>query len=103
MKQQKVISTIEARMASTRLPGKSMKLIVGKPALELLIERLQRAKEVEQIIVATTIQPEDDVIEELCHQLNVACYRGSSDDVLDRLVRAAESINGDIIAQITGD
>ncbi|MBI21868.1 MAG: hypothetical protein CL780_06450 [Chloroflexi bacterium] len=103
MKQQKVISTIEARMASTRLPGKSMALIVGKPALELLIERLQRAKEVEQIIVATTIQPEDDVIEELCHQLNISCYRGSSDDVLDRLVRAAESINGDIIAQITGD
>jgi spore coat polysaccharide biosynthesis protein SpsF (cytidylyltransferase family) len=103
MKNQKVISTIEARMASTRLPGKSLKSIAGKPALELLIERLKKSQEIEQIIVATTNQPEDDSIEKLCRELSISCYRGSPDDVLDRIVRAAESINGDIIAQITGD
>jgi len=90
-------------MGSTRLPGKTLKTILGKPTLELLLERLARAETVHEIIVATTTDSEDDAIEALCSRLGFGCFRGSSDDVLDRVVKAAASANADIIAEITGD
>lgn len=98
----KIVATIEARMTSTRLPGKVLKPILGQPMLSLLIERLKRSK-VDAIVVATTDKPSDDAVEALAHQLGVGCFRGSEDDVLDRVLRAAQSVNADLIVEITGD
>jgi len=84
-KAMKIVTTIEARMGSTRLPEKTMKEIVGKPMLELLIERLKRANRIDEIVVATTTEPEDNVIAELAKRVGVKCFKGSSEDVLDRV------------------
>jgi spore coat polysaccharide biosynthesis protein SpsF len=99
----KVVSTIEARMRSSRLPGKVLRPIVGKPMLELLIERLRRARRINQIVVATTDNPADDAIEQLARRLDIVCFRGSEEDVLDRVLRAAQSVAADVIVEITGD
>ncbi|MGB8707618.1 MAG: glycosyltransferase family protein [Dehalococcoidia bacterium] len=99
----KIVSTIEARMASTRLPGKIMKEILGRPMLELLIERLKRAKKVDEIIVATTVNPEDEVVTRLAERVGVKWFRGSSDDVLDRVLQAAKAFKADVIVEMTGD
>jgi spore coat polysaccharide biosynthesis protein SpsF len=94
---------VEARMTSSRLPGKTMKQIMGIPMLELLIERLKRAKTINDIVIATSNQPEDKVIEELAGKIRVNCYRGSLEDVLGRVIEATQYVNGDIIVEITGD
>ncbi len=99
----KIVSTIEARMASTRLPGKIMKEILGRPMLELLIERLKRAKKVDEIIVATTVNPEDEVVTRLAERVGVKWFRGSSEDVLDRVLQAAKFCKADVIVEMTGD
>ena len=99
----KTVAIIEARMTSTRLPGKHMLPVFGKPMLELLIERLKRANVLDQIVVATTQNSMDDVIEELAHRLGVGCFRGSEPDVLDRVLRAAHANEADVIVEITGD
>ena len=100
---QKIVCVVEARMASSRLPGKTMKKIMGKPMLQLLIERLKRAKTINDIIIATSKHPEDKVIEELAGKIGVNCYRGSLEDVLSRVIEATRYVNGDIIVEITGD
>lgn len=99
----KTIATIEARMNSSRLPGKVMLPILGKPALQLLVERLQRASTVDGIVIATTTHPADAVIERLAKKLGVGCYRGSEEDVLERVLLAAQSAQADVIVEITGD
>lgn len=99
----KIVATIEARMTSTRLPGKVLKLIVGRPVLELLIERLQRAEHLDEIIVATTTNETDEPIINLCKRLNVKYFRGSEEDVLKRVLDAAKSVSADLIVEITGD
>lgn len=99
----KVVATIEARMRSSRLPGKVLRPIVGKPVLELLIERLRRARRVDEIVVATTDNPADDDIERLARRVGAGCFRGSEEDVLDRVLRAAQSVAADVIVEITGD
>jgi len=99
----KIVAIIEARMTSSRLPGKVLKEIIGKPAIELLIERLRSVKEIHEIMVATTVNTTDDVIEALCRRLYVVCFRGSENDVLGRVLQAAQSIEANIIVEITGD
>lgn len=99
----KIVCVVEARMSSSRLPGKTMKRIMGIPMLELLIERLKRAKTIDDIVVATSDQPEDDVIGELAENIGVKCYRGSLEDVLTRVIEATEYVNGEVIVEITGD
>lgn len=99
----KSVAIIEARMTSTRLPKKILLPIVGKPMLELLIERVKRAKLIDQIVVATTQNISDDIVEKLTHRIGVGCFRGSEDDVLDRVLRAAHANEADIIVEITGD
>lgn len=80
---------IQARMGSTRLPGKVLTSIHGKTMLQHVIDRLRPAASIQQLVVATTTQPEDDAIEAACATLGVACYRGSDWDVLDRFYQAA--------------
>ena len=90
-------------MTSTRLPGKVLRPILGRPMLELLIERLRRAERVNDVIVATTSNHTDDTIEALCRKIGAGCFRGSEDDVLDRVLRAAHAFDVDLIVEITGD
>lgn len=99
----KIVSTIEARMTSTRLPGKSMKEILEKPMLQLLIERVKNCKKINQIVIATTDNPSDDIIEQLAKKMNVGFYRGSENDVLDRVLSAAKAAGGDLILELWGD
>ncbi|MCK5232519.1 MAG: glycosyltransferase family protein [Desulfobulbaceae bacterium] len=100
----KIVASIEARMTSTRLPGKVLKTVGdGKSLLQILIERLQRSLYIDEIVVATTTNDTDNPIEDLCRQIGVAVFRGSENDVLSRVVGAVASIKGDIIIEITGD
>ena len=103
IKDKKIVASIEARMTSSRLPGKVLMEINGKPVLEILIDRLKRSKYINEIVIATTSNDADDRIEELGKELNVAVFRGSEDDVLGRVVGAVETLQGDIIVEITGD
>lgn len=90
-------------MTSSRLPGKVMEKISGKPVLQILIERLSKSKFIDEIIIAATDRKDDDPIEMLGDELGVFTFRGSEDDVLGRVVGAVESVNGDVIVEITGD
>ena len=74
----KIVASIEARMGSSRLPGKTMKKILGRPMLELMIERVQDSKEIDDIVIATSSSKSDDVIQELTSKLDVNCFRGST-------------------------
>lgn len=103
VKGKKVVASIEARMTSTRLPGKIMLPFVGKPDLEMMIERLKRSRTVDRIVVATTTNSKDDVIVELCCRLGVSYYRGNEEDVLRRLVETGKSVKADILVETTSD
>jgi spore coat polysaccharide biosynthesis protein SpsF len=99
----KVVITIEARMTSSRLPGKVMLPINGKPMLEYLINRLKQVKSSREIVLATTINKTDDCLAELAKRQGVAWFRGSEEDVLNRVIGAAESVDADIFVEVTGD
>lgn len=99
----KVVTIVQARMASTRLPGKVLADIEGEPMLVREIERALRAELVDQLVVATTNEPEDEPIVELCRDREYACYRGSSLDVLDRFYHAAGMHHAEIVVRLTGD
>ena len=94
---------IQARMSSTRLPGKIMKLIKGKPALFYLIDRLQKSKLLKRIIIATTIKECEKPIIDFCKKYNLEYFRGSEDDVLDRYYHTAIKYNCKNIMRITSD
>ncbi|MBK6770861.1 MAG: glycosyltransferase family protein [Ignavibacteria bacterium] len=102
-KKRKIIAIIEARMGSSRLPGKVLKEICGKPVLQILTERLKRSKLSDEIVIATTVNELDESIAEFGKRLNVKVFRGSEEDVLGRVVGAAEFADGDVIVEITGD
>jgi spore coat polysaccharide biosynthesis protein SpsF len=93
----------QARMTSTRLPGKVMKIVCGKPLLEHFINRLKRVKSADQIVIATTINDIDNQIVDLCKKLDISYYRGSEEDVLGRYYEAAVEYGGDVIIRITSD
>ena len=102
-KNQIIVATIEARMTSSRLPGKVLLPLAGKPALERLVERIRRSRYVDNIVVATTINKEDQSIVDLCEKIGCTYFRGSEEDVLSRVLSAAKLAKGDIIVEITGD
>ena len=102
-KRGKIVVTIEARMGSTRLPGKVIKPILGRPMLELMIERVKKSMLVDEIVVATSTNKNDDILQELAENIHVGCFRGSEDDVLDRVLRAAQAHKADHIAELWGD
>jgi spore coat polysaccharide biosynthesis protein SpsF len=90
-------------MRSTRLPGKVLLPILGKPMLELMVERLKRARTVDGIVIATTDQPTDQPIADLAKRLGIGCFRGSEEDVLARVLGAARMAQADVIVETTGD
>lgn len=100
---QKIVATIEARMTSSRLPGKVLLPANGKPMLQHLVERLIQVKSIDEIVLATTSNVTDDVLIEFTKKLNIKYFRGSEDDVMLRVIGAAESANAGIIVEITGD
>lgn len=99
----KIVAIIQARMGSERLPGKVLKKVLNKPLLEYQIERVKRAKYINEIVVATTLSKIDEPIIKLCKKLSVSYYRGSERNVLSRYYKAAKEHNADIIVRITGD
>ncbi len=99
----KIACTIEARMRSTRLPNKVMLPILQKPMLELMIERLRRVPEIDEIVIATTTDSSCEPIVELGSRLGVTVFRGSEKDVLDRVLKAAQAVSADLIVETTGD
>lgn len=94
---------IQARMTSTRLPGKVLMKVMGRPLLSYQLERLRRVKKIEKIIVATTNNKEDDPIVDLCKNEDVDFYRGSEHDVLDRYYQTATKFGVKHIMRITAD
>ncbi|MEI6333190.1 MAG: aminotransferase class III-fold pyridoxal phosphate-dependent enzyme [Methylococcaceae bacterium] len=99
----KIVALVQARMGSTRLPNKVMKTIDGVPMIELLLSRLAKAKEINQIIVATSIDERNQPLVEHVRKLGYACEQGSENDVLDRYVQAAKKHSADVVVRITGD
>ena len=97
------IAIIQARMGSSRLPGKVLLDLAGQPMLRRVVERTRRAKTIDRVVVATTTEPSDDPLVELCTELDYACYRGSLYDVLDRYYQAARQFDADNIVRITAD
>jgi len=94
---------VQARMTSTRLPGKVLKKVQGKPLLAYQIERLQRVKYAEELVIATTYNETDEPIVKLCKELGVSYFRGSEEDVLSRYYEAARTYKADAIVRITSD
>lgn len=99
----KIVATIEARMTSSRLPGKVLMDLVGKPVLQHIIERLEKSAVLDEIVVATTVNDTDQPIVDLCKSIGCKYYRGSEEDVLLRVLEAAKSVEADLIVEITGD
>jgi spore coat polysaccharide biosynthesis protein SpsF len=94
---------VQARMASTRLPGKIMKEVLGKTLLEHQIERLRRVKQADKLVIATTDHGEEQPIVDLCERLEVDSFRGSENDVLSRYYGAATQYGADMVVRITSD
>ena len=99
----KIGAIVEARMNSTRLPGKILMDIGNKPSLKHTTDRLALVKEIDEIIIATTTNKNDDVVEIFCKKNNISCFRGSENNVLNRVLKASYKFDIDIIVEITGD
>lgn len=99
----KVVAIVQARMGSTRLPNKVMKEIGGVPMIELLLARLSRAKEIDQIVVATSVDEKNEPLASHVQKLGYLCIRGSENDVLQRYLDAAHVSNADVVVRVTGD
>jgi glutamate-1-semialdehyde 2,1-aminomutase len=99
----KTVAIIQARMGSTRLPNKVMKPICGKPMVELLLQRLSRSVEIDEIVVATSEDPRNLALAECVRALGYRCVQGSENDVLDRYRMAAREAGANIVVRITGD
>jgi len=98
-----LVAIVQARMGSSRLPGKVLAGIEGAPMLELIVRRVRQAAQIRTVVVATSVSPSDAPIAALCKQLGTTCFRGSEEDVLDRYYRAAQWIGADVVVRITGD
>ena len=99
----KIVCIIEARMTSSRLPGKVLMESCGKPLLQHMIERIERSKLIDEIVVATTVNETDNPIVEMCESIGCSYFRGSEDDVLLRVLEAAQTFGADVIVETTGD
>ena len=102
-KNKKNIAIIQARMTSSRLPGKVLMDICGKPSLQRMLERVNMAKSIDNVVVATTINTSDDPVVEMCKNLNIEVFRGDENDVLGRIYEAAKFFCADTIIRLTAD
>ena len=94
---------IQARMSSTRLPGKTMMPLAGKPLIYRMIERLKKCQKIDQIVIATSTNKEDEVIKDVADQFDVEFFQGSLLDVRDRYFQASKKYDADFILRIPAD
>jgi spore coat polysaccharide biosynthesis protein SpsF len=99
----KVVAIVQARMGSTRLPGKVLLDLVGEPMLVRDMNRLARAETLDKVVIATTVEPADDAIVNLCEERAWSYFRGSEEDVLDRYYQAAKIYGAEAVVRITSD
>ena len=97
------VALIQARMGSSRFPGKVLEDLSGRPMLWHVVDRVRGARRVERVVVATTDRAVDDPIARFCAQENIACFRGDEQDVLDRFYQAARADHADVVVRITAD
>lgn len=98
----KTVIIVQARMGSSRLRGKVLLDLAGEPMLVRVVNRLRRAP-ADEVVIATTLNPADDAIQELCRQRGISCFRGSENDVLDRYYQAARRHGAEVIVRVTSD
>jgi spore coat polysaccharide biosynthesis protein SpsF len=103
MPKKRTVAIIQARMASSRLPGKVLADLAGQPMLARVVRRARRADRLDGVAVATTIDPSDDPVEELCRALRAPCTRGHRTDVLGRYMQAAGEWDAQAIVRLTAD
>lgn len=101
--QKPIIAVLQARTSSTRLPGKVLLPILDQPMLAWELDRIRRVKNVDRIIVATSSDPSDGALADLCRDMNVTCFRGSLNDVLDRFYQAVSPYRPEHVVRLTGD
>jgi glutamate-1-semialdehyde 2,1-aminomutase len=99
----KTVAIVQARMGSTRFPKKVMRTICGTPMIGLVLKRLSNAKLVDQIVLATSENPRDDMVAKYVQELGYTIFRGSEEDVLDRYYRAAKEAEAELVVRVTGD
>jgi len=97
------VGIIQARMGSSRLPGKVLTDLAGRPLLRRLVDRISRVTRLDRVIVATTSCPEDDAVEAFCREGGIECFRGDADDVLDRFYQAAKKYNAGVVSRHLAD
>lgn len=98
-----IVAIVQARIGSSRLPGKTIADVAGRPLLWHVVDRVRRAKRIDLVVVATTDKSTDDAIAELCEREKIPCFRGDEQDVLDRFYAAARAYHADTVARITAD
>jgi len=98
-----VVAVVQARMRSSRLPGKVLVDIYGEPMLARVVQRLRRAETVDEVVVATSTDESDDPVARLCRTAGWHCFRGHPTDVLDRVYGAAKAHSAAVVVRITGD
>jgi len=103
LKPYRIVATIEARMTSSRLPGKVLMTAGGKPMLQILVERLRRSAYIDDIVVATTTNAQDEPIVAFCNSFGIQVFRGSELNVLERVCGAAQAAQAQVLVEITGD
>ena len=99
----KIVAIITARMTSNRLPGKVMLPVLDRPMLYYLVERLKSVPSIDDIVLATTVNKTDDTLIDFATSEGISYFRGSENDVFLRVVEAADSVDADIVVEITGD
>ncbi len=99
----RVILILQARMGSSRLPGKSMMDLAGAPLLGRILERVTRARKPHQVLMATTRRAEDDILADLAEGMGVSVFRGAQNDLLDRYYQAAKQAGADIVLRLPAD
>jgi len=97
------VAVIQARMSSTRLPGKVLKPLLGLPAIVFMVQRVRQSKRLDEVVVATSHDRSDDELARCLDEAGIRCHRGSLDDVLDRYYQAALASGADHVVRLTGD
>lgn len=97
------LGVIQARMNSKRLPGKVLADIVGKPLLWHIVNRLKFSRLLDKVVVATSVNPQDDSIERVCKECGIEIYRGSEEDLIDRFYQTSKKYKAQVVVRITGD
>ena len=99
----RVVAIIQSRMNSSRLPNKVLRPLGGRPMLWLVVRRVRAAEGIDEVVVATSDESDDEPIRVFCQQEGIACFAGSKDDVLDRFYRASSKFDAGAVVRVTAD